>query len=70
MLNHDRNAPLACWVSSSWWAARNCPNWEAAWEKESANLRKQLAATKPEEEQKQIKEGETKSADTKPGEPK
>ena len=35
-----------------------------------SEFKKAIAGDKPEEEQKQIKEGETKSADTKPGEPK
>ena len=35
-----------------------------------SEFKKAIAADKPEEEQKQIKEGETKSADTKPAEPK
>ena len=34
-----------------------------------SEFKKAIATDKPEEEQKQIKEGETKSADTKPGEP-
>jgi len=35
-----------------------------------SEFKKAIAGDKPEEEQKQIKEDETKSADTKPGEPK
>lgn len=35
-----------------------------------SEFKKAIAGDKPEEEQKQIKEGETKSEDTKPGEPK
>ncbi len=35
-----------------------------------SEFKKAIAGDKPEEEQKQIKEGETKSADTKPDEPK
>ena len=35
-----------------------------------SEFKKAIGGDKPEEEQKQIKEGETKSADTKPGEPK
>jgi sec-independent protein translocase protein TatA len=35
-----------------------------------SEFKKAIAGDKPEEEQKQIKEGETKSADTKPAEPK
>ncbi len=35
-----------------------------------SEFKKAIAPDKPEEEQKQIKEGETKSADTKPDEPK
>ena len=35
-----------------------------------SEFKKAIAGDKPEEEQKQIKEGETTSADTKPGEPK
>ncbi len=35
-----------------------------------SEFKKAIAGDKPEEEQKQIKEGEAKSADTKPDEPK
>ena len=35
-----------------------------------SEFKKAIGGDKPEEEQRQIKEGETKSADTKPGEPK
>jgi len=35
-----------------------------------SEFKKAVGADKPEEEQKQIKEDETKPADTKPGEPK
>ena len=35
-----------------------------------SEFKKAIGGDKPEEEQKQIKEGETKSEDTKPGEPK
>ncbi|MGA2026187.1 MAG: twin-arginine translocase TatA/TatE family subunit [Syntrophobacteraceae bacterium] len=35
-----------------------------------SEFKKAIGGDKPEEEQKQIKEGETKSADAKPGEPK
>ena len=35
-----------------------------------SEFKKAIAGDKPEDEQKQIKEGEAKSADTKPGEPK
>jgi len=35
-----------------------------------SEFKKAIGGDKPEEDQKQIKEGETKSADAKPGEPK
>lgn len=35
-----------------------------------SEFKKAIAGDKPEDEQKQIKEGETNAADTKPGQPK